>query len=53
MPTEPIIRKADDLFRIVIPVEIRKQLRGIEAGAEFEITLLAEDQILLKLIGEE
>jgi len=51
--TEAIIRKADELYRIVIPREIRAQLHGIDAGAEFEIMLVAEDKIMMRLIREE
>jgi bifunctional DNA-binding transcriptional regulator/antitoxin component of YhaV-PrlF toxin-antitoxin module len=53
MLNQPIIRSADELFRIVIPREIRTQLVGIEAGARFEMTVLEDKSgILMKLVNE-
>ena len=42
-----IIRKIDDLGRIVIPKEIRKQLK-VNEGDPFEIFMTKEGEVVLK-----
>jgi AbrB family looped-hinge helix DNA binding protein len=49
-----IIRTADELFRIVIPKEIRNQLVGIEAGAKFAFTVLEGGSgVVMKVVSED
>ena len=47
MKTTGIIRRVDDLGRIAIPKEIRKQLK-IEGGESLEIFLSRDGEIILK-----
>ena len=47
MKATGIIRRIDDLGRIVIPKEIRRQLKVTE-GESFEIFLTKEGEIILK-----
>ena len=42
-----IIRRIDDLGRIVIPKEIRRQLK-VEEGDPFEIFMMKEGEVVLK-----
>ena len=47
MKATRIVRRIDDLGRIVIPKEIRRQLKVTE-GESFEIFLTKEGEIILK-----
>ena len=47
MKATGIVRRIDDLGRIVIPKEIRRQLKVTE-GESFEIFLTKEGEIILK-----
>lgn len=47
-----IIRSMDDLSRIVIPREIRQQLR-IKEGTSFEILISEDGNIILKKVDTE
>ena len=47
MKATKIVRRIDDLGRIVIPKEIRRQLKVTE-GESFEIFLTKEGEIILK-----
>ena len=51
MKSTGIVRKVDELGRIVIPIEIRRGL-GIEEKDPLEI-YVDEDRIILKKSGEE
>ena len=47
MITTGIIRRIDDLGRIVIPKEIRRQLK-VDEGDPFEIFMTKEGEVILK-----
>lgn len=52
MKATGIIRRIDDLGRVVIPKEIRRSL-GIKEGDPMEIFTTREGEILLKLYQED
>ena len=47
MKATGIVRRIDDLGRIVIPKEIRRQLKVTE-GESFEIFMTKEGEVILK-----
>lgn len=52
MKTTGVVRRTDDLGRIVIPKEIRKNM-GIREGESMEIFLDGEDIVLRKYKEED
>lgn len=55
MEARGVFRRLDDLGRIVIPKEIRRQIYGAKdaSGECFEIILMKDDSIVLKPVREE
>lgn len=49
MKTTGMVRRIDELGRVVIPKEIRKTMR-IKEGEEMEISVNGEDTLILKNI---
>lgn len=50
MKATGIVRRIDDLGRVVIPKEIRRTMR-IREGDPLQITLTKEDQFLLAMVN--
>ena len=51
METRGVVRRLDELGRIVIPIEFRKML-GVERNSNMEITMTTDKKLIIQAIEE-